>query len=325
MQKNQKATKIKAWPDLIDYLPSLPVLREASRTEKTQKSSIEVDFGSVRAVSSTGVAVFLLRFLRFLGKRKNPYIQHDCPASIRQKLESLQTFVHLSNMAGSQEGLLIKEDTIAKDTSEKIISMPVYRLRFDDQENRRGSLKNFKHWLLKQFIELEKTYSIKTNGLIMFFLEMAKNTADHADSEGLFGMDITPLDVSCSKLSFAFGDLGIGIKQHIEQNLPPEYEQRREHMSLYEAYKLALTPGYTSNRKTGMNAGHGMSIIIDCAGDLGVDLSIFDAASRGLLSNLDPGKLSHAAVRRIFHNVGHDVGFFYFGECKLTKLKINEN
>jgi hypothetical protein len=321
----KKPTKIKVWPELVDFLPSLPAFREDTPTPDGIQAPVEVDFGSVRAVSSSGLTVFLLRLLRFLRGRSAPLLQHDCSPEILGELIRLQTFTHLSAIAGTlQNDLYLNEakENVGPDLSDRILSFPVYRISFAVHPDRRQSLHEFRAWLSKQFLPLVRTHSIQANGLIMILGEIAKNTADHTTSDALFGMDIVALDQTTARFTFVFGDLGEGIKKHIEQHLPPEYCERRAHMSLYEAYRLALTPGYTSNRETGLNAGQGMSIIIDCANDLGLHLSVFDASSRGLLNNFhNIEKPSHAAVRRIFHSVGHDVGFFYFGEAYLKRTK----
>lgn len=317
-----KPIKVKAWPELVGFLPGLLKLREVQATAGQTESAVEVDFASVRAVSSTGLTVFLLRLLELLGDKSKPRIRRDCDPQILSTLDRLGAFTHLGEITGTIEhelALGAEKTASAAIQDKESLALPVYRLRFGDDSNRRHAVIRYVSWLAQNLQSLRTRYLIEPNGLIMLLNEIAKNTADHTQSDALFGLDVIPLSDSRARLTFAFGDLGIGIKQHIEAHLPPEEEKRRQHMSLYEAYRLALKPGYTSSTDT-INKGHGMSIIIDCAIDLNIHLSVFDASSRGLLSNVKRDEeLSHTLVRRIFHNVGHRLGFFYFGEISLRK------
>ena len=318
-----KPTKIKAWPELVGFLPGLPKLRELQSERSESAANVEVDFASVRTVNSTGLTVFLLRLLEVLAGHKKPVIRRDCQPAILKRLEHLGAFAHLADITGAIENELslspLSTVPILADENDSL-ALPVHRLRFGTESNRRLPVHRFISWLAENLGPLRKEYVIEPNGLIILLNEIAKNTADHARADALFGLDLIPINNCHSRLTFAFGDLGIGIKKHIEQNLPAEEENRRQHMSLYEAYRLALKPGYTSSTDTELNKGHGMSIIIDCAIDLNIHLSVFDALSRGLLSSVSRNeKLSHALVRRIFHNVGHHLGFFYFGELIVRK------
>ena len=321
--RRSKPTKIKVWPELTGYLPTISMLRNAESPENGSRAVVEIDFGQVRKVSSTGLTVFLLRLLRLLQNGQVPHIRSDGIPEIRQELERLGAFRLISSMAKDTQHELplsgghTEFDSLVREGS---VNFPVHRLSFDGQVNRRYAVHQFVNWLSQELKPFADLYHIEINGLAMLLNEIAKNTADHAESDALFGMDATAVDEQHMRLTFVFGDLGIGIKQHIERHLPPEEEKRREHMSLYEAYRLALKPGYTSNHCSSVNKGYGMSVIMDCASDLKVHLSIFDASSRGLLSSFDRSENpSHAAVRRIFNSIGHDVRFFYYGEVILDR------
>lgn len=317
--KAHKPTRVRAWPELVDYVPSLYALKE-SGTVSPSRRQLHIDFGSVRSVTSTGLTVFLLRLLRLLKNRSNPFIQDDCSDSVRSELERLRAFNILEVRTPSfQRELRFTPVSPNVTLLATRFSLPIYSLCFDNLK-RRPAVNRFSTWLLDQLLPLEEVFSFRSNGLVMLINEIAKNSADHADADALFGFDVIPVSGELFRLTFAFGDLGIGIKQHIEAHLPPEQDKRQSHMSLYEAYRLALMPGYTSNLDSGINRGHGMSIIIDSAKSMKLHLSIFDAQSRGLLTDLaEVEKPSHSAIRRIFHKVGHEVGFFYFGEMQVLR------
>jgi len=80
---------------------------------------------------------------------------------------------------------------------------------------------------------------------------------------------------------------------------------------------MACKKGFTSKPQTGKNLGVGMSTAIESSQMLGVTLSVFDAHSRGILSNLQ--KISHAEVRKIFYPVSRDTPFCYFGSIGAEK------
>lgn len=313
-----KPIKIKAWPELMDFLPCLPALTDSRRQSSAESGPVEVDFSLVRTVSSTGLTIFLLQLLRLLGKHRVAILRQEGEPEILEELNRLGAFRLLADLAGSLQPKLQTELSLHDkqiNSINPIFRLPIYKVHFTKTIDPRKTVNVFTKWLSENIPPLTNHLNLHCNGLVMLLNEIAKNTADHAQEDALFGFDVFPLANNSYKLTFAFGDFGIGIKRHISEHLPPELHSRIKHMSLYEAYRLAVQPGYTSNRLSGLNKGHGMSIIIDIASDLGLHLSVFDAWSRGLLT-LIPNVQSptHEAIRRIFQNVGHDVGFFYYGE-----------
>jgi hypothetical protein len=320
-----KPTKIRVWPELTDYVPALPVLTDERRRHGNSIASIELDFGAVREVTSTGLAVFLLQLARLVGPDRVATIRHDASEPIRARLEQLGALAFLSAERPSNQADLFANSSLVTGSSSMhpavVHSLPLYDLRFPAIGNRRDTVRTFLSYLQHAMSSVASLTQLDSNGIIMLLNEIAKNTADHAGANAVFGMDVFVRSDSSHRVSFAYGDLGMGIKQHIQQNLSSEEAKRLRHMSLYEAYRLALKPGYTSNRLTKVNKGHGMSIIIEIASTLGMHLSVFDAWSRGMLTALpDLQAPTHAVLRRVFRTVGHDVGFFYFGEMTLAHI-----
>jgi hypothetical protein len=159
---------------------------------------------------------------------------------------------------------------------------------------------------------LRKDYLFHHTQLVWILIEMAKNSADHTDNDAYFGMDVT---VSPTRdqmmLTFAFGDLGVGIKQHIQNYYSKTLKKRIPHFSIYEAYYVAVQPGFSTGAG-GVNKGVGMSLILEGAKGMNLSLSVFDAKSRGLLNCLN-GR-SHSEIRRVFLDLDTKVGFYYFGK-----------
>lgn len=319
-----KATKIRVWPELVEYIPALAVLTDPRRNSALT-TQVELDFAAVRDLSSSGLTVFLLQLSRLLGPDRTVIVRHDAPPAVRARLDELGCSSFLLSRRGleSQQSDLFPDPNLIEPPillEFGVHSLPVYHLRFSETAVRREAVRGFLSFLKREISRIAEVTAVETNGMIMLLNEIAKNTADHTKADALFGMDLFTRPDGSYRVSFVFGDLGVGIKSHIEQNLPEEESKRLRHMSLYEAYRLAVKPGYTSSRRSGVNKGHGMSIIIDCANTLGLHLSVFDAWSRGILSALpDLHSHSHAAIRRVFRTIGHDVGFFYFGELTIAR------
>ena len=318
-----KPTKVKAWPELVDFLPALPVLTDPRRATAGNNQPVELDFNSIRSVSSVGLTVFLLQLLRLVGSTR-PLTIRECNASISTELVRLRVFDILTELKGSYQPHLPSGRAVDHRVTLNSLAtrnLPIYCLKFNSAEDRRNEVKMFVAWLSRHSFDLAEDLHIGINGLLMLLNEIAKNSADHSNADALFGIDVTRVDDSTSRMTFAFGDLGMGIKHHIQTHMLPSAEsKRRPHMSLYEAYRMAVKPGFTSKRYSNVNKGHGMSIIIDAAAALGIHLSVFDAWSRGILSAIpDVQPATHEAIRGIFHNIGHEVAFFYYGEVFLKR------
>lgn len=316
-----KATKLKTWPELVDYIPALTALTDNRRSLRSE-TQVELDLEPLRAVTSAGLTIFLLQLLRFLRNTHSLKLRHNASLALQNKLDFLGFSTILSpHISDYRESPTLFDDTTPivsrKDSPDNVTSLPIYPLAFTRTQNRRQPIQAFIKSLTLTMHKIDGLDQTQVNGIVMLLNEIAKNSADHSTSDAYFGLDIHHLENGRGKIVFVFGDLGIGIKSHIESNLSSEHLKRLKHMSLYEAYRLALKPGYTSNPH-GLNKGHGMSIITDCADTLGLHLSVFDAWSRGLLSALSTiQSYSHSEIRRAFMTVGHDVGFFYYGEMTI--------
>jgi hypothetical protein len=196
-------------------------------------------------------------------------------------------------------------------------SYPIIRIDFTNYSNeRRAAMKIFKKELHNQLVDLSKSYKIHANQLTSMFFEMAKNSADHTPGDAFFGMDVVNIiETNKIEIHFVFGDLGNGIKQHIQEHLPVEIKTKRgPKWSLYESYYFALKHGYTSAPRSEQNRGLGMSIILDGAKGINMSLSVFDAGSRGLLSSIN--ELTHEELRRRFIPFNKDDVFYYYGSIE---------
>ncbi len=286
----------------------------------TDARTFHLDLSQVSEMTSSGLTVLAIRLLKGLGSKDMNYrISYN--ASNYRKFKELCFLECLSNGEARQvEDLFsLKEHPISNyNDSHIIFSRPISYLGFSKSLNSRLLVREFLSDLGDDLRELEGQFLLKMHKILMILNEIAKNSADHSNADALFGLDICHYSQTHAKLCFTFGDLGPGIKSHIEQNLPVEEITRKAHFDLSQAYRLALKDGYSS-RSTINNRGFGLPIIVDGATEAGISLNVFDASSMGTLSGISTDQpFSHARVRKHFRNIGQRIGFLYIGELLIS-------
>jgi len=315
-----KPTQVKVWPDQVSYIPLLHSASDATH----QTSRLNIDFSGCHEFDSCGLAATCLRILQHVGKsvanmesinwETNPQDAVPPLASIARLGFFLPLREYHRRTLFSDEDALIFPDELEPFafTKNSILkkSYPLMHIAMSKERyDRRAPLKKFKKVLLENLLPLEEKYNINTRQLIYILFELAKNTADHTEADAIVGVDIET-SAELVKISFIYGDLGEGIKDNITKNLPEEFESRGPHMSLYEAYYRALQRGFTTKLNSKKNLGIGLPTAIDCAKGMGVNLSVFDASSRGVLSGLET--TSHKELRKNFYSCSRNVPFCYF-------------
>lgn len=322
-----KERQIKVWPETVDYLPSVSQFQRLAG-----KNNIRIDFSECRHVSSTGLTVLLLRLLNLLygGRRRKWASDNPDRNPVFDTAKQLGFFNHLNRYgtnaslwAPATESLSLLEPVSHQSVyGSKITSFPIRRIGFTDYSDRRTPVNAFRKEVYKSLLNLESSYSIHANHLTSVFQEMAKNSADHTEGDAFFGMDLIGIPERRSvELRFVLGDLGKGIKQHIQDHLPENIKLKRwKFMSLYESYYHALKRGYTSTPQNQKNKGIGMSIILDLAKSEALSLSVFDAESRGILSSLENDNITHEQLRKHFIAFTKDRIFYYYGSVESEVL-----
>lgn len=316
-----KPTIIKVWPELGPATCAMFPF-------KSMGSVFTIDLGGVSQVSSCGLALLLLRLRHLLSKNGKFYHVRESNNLKVRRLAADLGFNRLlregmaSELTHHQQDLDLDNEMEVPESGESASRgskhFPIYKLRFSKGAPRRQGVDEFFDEVSQRLSDLASRFLVRSNVILMILREIAKNSADHTDGDAFFGMDLKTGGSNVS-LSFVFADLGIGIKRHIEKHLPPELKRRRAKFDLAQAYRLALTDGYSSGSLP-VNRGFGLPIILDNANSIGMELSVYDANSRGILTKLSAAKCpSHALVRRHFYTISHHAGFCYHGEIKLTK------
>lgn len=157
----------------------------------------------------------------------------------------------------------------------------------------------------------------KANQLAHVLEELVKNIADHAQSDGVVGVDVSE---KCGRqvLSFVIGDTGPGIYAHMRYNYLKFKSERDKKSGLAEVYRYALQDEVSGSNGPD-NYGCGMSTIINNCIAIGASLSVFDEKTRLVLSSLSPIRKrgpSHNEIWRVSFRFDGQKPFFYYLECE---------
>jgi len=338
----RKNIQLKIWPEIVDYMPAtIPFAGLSSKANKGRH--LVLDFDNCKKVNSTGLNILLIQLLKLMNLKeyRRPWEFNPTTDDLAiEKLHKLGLFAKLnqyspvSDLFWKDQYNKVNENEIVEDlnSGEIIQSYPLFSIEIANEDHlarRKQLLGVLREWLYGNFFELAKEFDFNISNLINIITEIGKNTADHTESDLFLGIDVIRDKVGNHiKIHFSVGDLGVGINNNIKDNYQKDrsnnfqvLKDRRAHWDLTFAYLWALTTGNTTKVKSKANKGMGMASIMECARNVPMELSVFDAQSRGLLSNLNPNSLSHKKVRKNFHTIGKMVGFFYYGEILAHKRK----
>lgn len=322
-----KDYQLKIWPEITGYLPgSVPLHPQHIVNDG---NDIFLDFSNFKKMDSTGATTLLIQILKQCGFDKNRHWRTNANQNRTSKLISSNFFKFLNDYLPNKDkqanSLYFEEDLLTKNMlpyygpNDSTLSFPIYKLDFNNKQNPREYLKNFKSWLYESLFNYYKKFNFNLPTFVSLMNEIGKNSADHTSENAYFGMDISFSETNFI-LNFVFGDLGEGIYQNIKKHIPLEH--RKGKYGLAEAYRDALKDGFTTKPNSSENNGWGMSTIVEGAKGLNIDLSVFEAQSRGVLTNLDVDSehLSHKKVRKVFLYTGKEVNFYYFGTLSAKKI-----
>lgn len=323
-----KDINLKVWPDVTDYIPALwpiPPLDKYARA-----NDVNIDMQNVRSVTSTGLTLLLINVVKCIhgSKRyRKTHITESSDKEVSEQIRALGFFEPLGCFC--ETGLFWPSRSSSIETfnvkGRAVKSAPIYHLKFGNKKiNRRNSVVEFVDWICEQFEPLEETYPVDAHHLMRIFQEMAKNSADHTQSDAFCGLDFY-FDMDALRVNFVFGDLGIGVNKMIAKFLEDDggFNEKDRHLSLSDSYHYAFKPGATTRPNSGENRGLGMSMIFDIAKEYGIRLSVFDANSCGVVTVAQ--NTSHSELRKVFYNSGRNVGFYYFGELELKPITNEKN
>lgn len=334
---NEIKNTIKIWPYLDDI--SQAIFPYTNRyLSKDTKLAVNIDFTNVKKVNSSGAAITLKklvslkkhneknsRYVLVLPKDKNiEKYMHNI--GFFSMLDDYYHFDRNGNLFDRQPIDIQRESEIVIEERFNIkkTSHPLFRLKYN-KNNVRESVEGFEDWLNDYLLDgLQLKHRIKTDVLFSVLTEIAKNSQDHTKSDAFWGFDVIEDTTSgCGELVFSCSDLGKGIAQSVRDHLEthPQEDLRLDiwkHGSLTDLYKWAFTLGNTTSTKL-HNKGIGMTMIIDGAQELNMDLSFFDARSMMQIPNslhYSENSFSHEELRRKAWNTENKVGFYYYGRLK---------
>lgn len=320
-----KPIRIKIWPELESYFPLLYKIP----ARKANQNLVLLDFSRCRKIAPPAVAILLIRVLRYIEEYSTPttiYVTRPEQRETRSLFDSMnfEQVVNDTNNAPGNE--LFERDLFSHLThgSPDIVRVqgcndfdllfPIFFLNMKHDEHRRNWVVRLQDYLESSLACVSTKKNL--NQLILILKEMAKNSADHTNGYAAVGMEIKNFSANERVMNFSYSDTGNGIHHSVwSQWTDVEKIKRSRHQGVAESYRLALQSGFSTKAGNGINMGIGMSIIMEGAKRLGVDLSVFDADSRGLLSDL--GETSHSEIRKCFFHLAHNLGFAYYGSVRI--------
>jgi len=169
----------------------------------------------------------------------------------------------------------------------RTLSYPILYFNFAQYpERRRDAIEDLFDYTEPIFDSIFKRNQDRGNQLNSVLLEIVQNIADHANADGFMGLDVF-LSRKKKILSILIGDLGPGIYDHISKAPALKNPNRKGKVGFSEAYYEALK-NEVSGSSNSENWGCGMSSIVNNSIGLRVHLSVFDQATRLILSSLPP-------------------------------------
>lgn len=314
---------IKIWPKLDDITQALIPY---SNSNLNETYPIHLDLTNVRDVNASGATMTLVKLIENIRSKSTAVWVIEPPERIHidnclNKIgfyKILDLNIINKDIFWRNDIILENESYVSKNRHDLVVkSFPIYHLQYQQQE-KREVVEEFSNWINEILYCYCKQYDFKLNIIAKLLKEIAKNSEDHTKDSAFFGIDILEnAEGSRAELIFSFCDLGIGLFENIKSFLRNNSKYRKDayrKIGIVDAYHLAFSPGFTTSTNK-INKGIGMSMILDCVQILGMELSFFDAHSRGFI----PSERTHSEIRRNFWDTGNKVGFNYYGRLVLKK------
>ena len=339
VKHNEDKNFIKIWPYLDDVSQAI-IPYSFNRLSKDLDMVVNLDFSNVKKINSSGATIALKKLISLVwDKPPRPFKlimpEEKTIEKYMQKsgfLSILDSYFHFGKYYGNLfeqvQPIEINTNTenhvsFDEELSIKRTSFPIFHLKYNPKKERE-SVEQFSDWLDNNVLSILDDYNVKTDNLFSVFTEIAKNSQDHTENDAFFGIDLLEnTKTKNGKLLFSCSDMGIGIAQKVRRFLKenPQENLRTDmwkHGSFTDFYKWAFALGNTTSRKA-TNKGIGMTMIIDGAHNLNMDLSFFDARSMMQMPKslfYFPESLNHEELRRRAYNTENKVGFYYYGRLK---------
>lgn len=321
-----KPRHIKIWPDLTYSTPATLYFKSLIKKDR----DVILDFRNCRYVNATGLTILLIRLLKMICQNdvsRTWTIELPQNEDVLHKMESMG-FLKILDHYIENKDLFWPNKSLNKTSSikfrgknfEQILSLPIHIVNFHVNKERGLILAEFKAWLLERIEKYSTDFKFSVNQFALVFNELVKNSADHTLENICFvGIDFISgsNENDDTKIVFSIGDLGRGILRNVREYLFKIGQARAEYLSIDEMYRWALQYGNTTQIESPYNAGIGMPTVVAGAKPINLELFVFDAESGGYLSNIE--SLSYSNIRRNFYHLGHDVGFYYFGEIMVKR------
>ncbi|MDD4032127.1 MAG: hypothetical protein PHS48_02650 [Bacteroidales bacterium] len=320
-----KNLQIKIWPEIEGLSPIIAPWEGINN----RSNDLFLDFSNCHSVYSSTLVLILIRILKLLSSENNNKKWETHNERISDTFKNiidlnffyiLDLYAPNTNIFWDKEFSQERKKVLIQQNQNgnKVHSFPILLLGINKYSNRRDILVIFRQKFNQILSPYYNKYNFNLNQLMLILSEILKNSADHTNSNAFLGLDIEFIKNDAIIIKIGIGDLGIGINMNVKNHLPKEQNNRYDFWDLTQTYRFALSKGSTTKMESIYNKGMGMSIILNGARGLGMNLFVFDADSRGLLTNIN--NLTHSEIRKNFYNIGHHTGFYYYVTLKAKKI-----
>jgi len=339
-----KPRQIKAWPDLRGLIP---LLKSQDKFARSKSSRVHIDLSQVHNIDAVGAAIFLARLSQLRAVSLNPASTVTNPDSdyARSRIAHLEFEERLTELGfelSNHRSLFdyfpdaenLRPPPFQPHTHADEALITVIPTAARARENLISDAKR----RIKAFLQKDSERSFAHEQLMIILLEMVKNTLDHSGKPAIIGLRFEKNGTQGGRFCFCYCDTGDGIGKAIRRLVQDVLENSETTSNLVfgsdraqvvrlmqkggfsDILHWALQPGNSTKSGNGINLGLGLMLIVEGARNCGVRLSLKDADSMWLLTELH-APYSHAEIRRLATNTCADPLLVYHGEMEFTHDK----
>lgn len=321
-----KPRQLKPWPELIGILPLLSLMDNST---KRNGGKIHLDLTNVYRVDSIGLSILIARVIQILSTAKGElYFSMPKDVLVFKLLNELGLHEHLihAGLVPNPERSLFDDisfncEKLQSSGKEGILFERIISVVPSQDGSRDEIIANVKSQI-KDFLRNDQGRQFAHEQIMVVLLELVKNTIDHSGSPSILGLQLRFDKKYKGYLSFIYCDTGSGICSSVRRHMELLIKKRDEGVGPSEqTFRLArlsqkggfsdlihwaLQPGNSTKIGNGINFGLGLMMIVEAAKRCGFRLSVKDADSMVMLTELSSlnvketsAPYSHAQIRQL--------------------------
>lgn len=326
-----KPRQLKPWPELTGVMPLLSAMDTST---KRRGGKVHLDLTNVYRVDALGLSILIARVAQTLASLNGELIlsmpKEMAAHSLINSLGLLEHLGHLGLMPNTERSLFDEpvSDSVwpgemqhqNRNDEDGLVERMISIVPASDGK-RDEVIARIKSEV-KQFLRRDQKRQFAHEQIMVVLLELVKNTIDHSGSPAMLGLRLCYDSNDRAHFSFIYCDTGPGIcnsvRRHMEglaasraDGLQPSEQIFRlgrlsQKGSFSDLIHWALQPGNSTKIGNGVNFGLGLMLIIEASKRCGFRLSVKDADSMVMLTELsslnakeNSAPYSHAQIRQL--------------------------